>query len=320
MKKHLPLVLLPLLVAGAAHAQSSVTLYGRINTTVEHQKFNGESATTTMENNSSFIGFRGEEDLGGGLKAGFQLEQAVNSTNGAASGFARQSELFLGGNFGKLRLGNYNSTMYSLTADYISMHNHDTGSSADALYAYIVPNEAKIGYVTPEFGGFSLEVGYGLEDNHGGTAPWDLGLSYKIGNFDLGAGYAKNGDAEGYALRALYSNNSFALGGYVQQDENGFGPGLDSRLSARLVGAYFFGASELHLNVGWADEYDNVAKSGAMQYTVGYNYNLSKRTKLYGFYTRIDNEQNAAYGYTPSALRPSGKDFSSFAIGVRHLF
>lgn len=319
MKKHLPLVLLPLLVAGAAHAQSSVTLYGRVNTTVEHQKFQGESAKTAMHTNGSYIGFRGVEDLGGGLKAGFQLEQAIDSTNGASNGFARQSELFLGGNFGKLRVGNYNSTAYTATADYISMHNHDTGSSSDALFAYIVPNEAKIGYVTPEFGGFSAEVGYGLEDNHGGKSPYDLSLSYKAGNFDLAGAFAKHDKAEAYTLRALYTTGNFALGGYVQYDEQSFANQTADRLSARLAAAYTVGASEFHVNVGWADEYDNMAKTGATQLTLGYNYNLSKRTKLYGFYTRIDNEQNAHYGYSLSA-RPAGKDFSSFAVGLRHLF
>ncbi|MDO4724764.1 MAG: porin [Comamonadaceae bacterium] len=314
---HLSLALIPLLAFGAAHAQSSVTLYGRINTTVEHQKFQGEKASTGLHSNSSYIGFRGTEDLGGGLKAGFVYEQKVDSTTGAATdGFGRQSELYLGGNFGKLRLGNYNSTAYSNTADYISMHNHDTGSSADALYAYIVPNAAKIGYVTPELGGFSLELGYGFKDNHSGKSPYDLSVSYKFGNFDLGGGFAKHGKAEAYTLRALYATDSIALGGYLQYDENGHGAGLGDRLSARLAAAYFAGASEFHANVGWADAYDKLKKSGATQFTLGYNYNLSKRTKLYGFYTRIDNARNASYGGAPAA----GKDFNSFALGVRHLF
>lgn len=54
-------------------AQSSVTLYGRVNTTVERQK-DCDVSKTGMFNNSSRFGFKGTEDLGGGLKAGFQLK------------------------------------------------------------------------------------------------------------------------------------------------------------------------------------------------------------------------------------------------------
>ena len=71
MKNPSRLLLALLAVAGssAVLAQSSVTLYGRVNTTVERQKA-GDQTSTQMVNNSSRFGFRGVEDLGGGLKAG----------------------------------------------------------------------------------------------------------------------------------------------------------------------------------------------------------------------------------------------------------
>ena len=56
------------------------------------------------------------------------------------------------------------------------------------------------------------------------------------------------------------------------------------------------GASEFHVNVGRAGEYKNINDSDATQYTVGYNYNLSKRTKVYGYYTRINNSSEGTYG------------------------
>jgi chitinase len=73
-------------------------------------------------------------------------------------------------------------------------------------------------------------------------------------------------------------------------------------------------------------EYKNINDSDATQYTVGYNYNLSKRTKVYTYYTRINNSNGISYlngGSTISSLRASGgagKDFSSFAVGIRHNF
>ena len=84
---------LALLSTSAAFAQSSVTIYGRVNTSVERQKV-GDVSATVMQNNASRIGFRGVEDLGGGLKAGFVLESGFNSDAGTSDGrgvSARQS-------------------------------------------------------------------------------------------------------------------------------------------------------------------------------------------------------------------------------------
>lgn len=314
-KKPVYLAALATLALGAAaHAQSSVTLYGRINTTVEYQDVQGADSQTGLHSNASFIGFKGTEDLGGGLKAGFVLEQQINATDGASTGFQRETHLSLSGGFGTLKAGNYNSAAYTYTADWVSLHNHDTGSSADALFAYIVPNKSKIGYITPSFGGFQLEVGFGFEDDHGGESPYDLRATYQYGGLDLGFGLAKWDDQEAYTLRALYSTGALTFGGYVQYDDNGFGLDLGDRISARLLAAYNVGASEFHVNVGWADDYDKVDESSAVQYTVAYNYNLSKRTKVYAFYTGIESDRNAVYG--PVA----GRDFSSLGLGIRHLF
>ena len=79
------------------------------------------------------------------------------------------------------------------------------------------------------------------------------------------------------------------------------------------------GASEFHVNVGRAGEYKNINDSDATQYTLGYNYNLSKRTKVYGYYTRVSNSSGARYVLN-NAATPAGSDFSSVAVGVRHNF
>ena len=341
MQKMTRVVLAVLAVAGttAAMAQSSVTLYGRVNTTVERQK-DGDVSKTGMFNNSSRFGFKGTEDLGGGLKAGFQLESGFNSDTGTGSGwthpttgmsFARQSEVNLSGGFGMVRLGNFTPESYYATADYVSMHNHDTGSSSDALYHDPVwfgnlGQANKISYRTPEFGGFWAEAAVQLHENnvtvgnqnkHG----YDLAGNYASGPLALGAGYSQVGGAKQLGLRALYTLGQFTLGGYYQRNDQ-FSAG--TRNNFRLAGAYNLGASEFHLNVGRANSWSNVADSAATQYTVGYNYNLSKRTKVYTYYTRVNNDANATYGYgfngTLAAGQASGKDFSSFAVGVRHNF
>lgn len=319
MKKMTRVVLAVLAVAGstAAMAQSSVTLYGRVNTTVERQKV-GDVSTTGLFNNSSRFGFKGTEDLGGGLKAGFQLESGFNSDTGAAAStfFGRQSEVNLSGNFGMVRLGNFFAESYYATVDYVSLHNHNTGSSSDAFYAYVMPDANKIAYRAPALGNLTLEAAVSMHEQAvGGKNAFDLAANYNLGALALGAGYSKQGDVNQVGLRALYTVGAFTVGGYYQRDKNAYVLNGGSRDNIRLVGAYNMGASEFHVNVGRAGEYKNVNDSDATQFTLGYNYNLSKRTKVYGYYTKVNNSSNA--GYMTGA---NGVDFSSVAVGVRHNF
>lgn len=310
------LALLAVVGSSAALAQSSVTLYGRVNTTVEHQK-TGDAKVNGMFNNSSRFGFKGVEDLGGGLKAGFQLESGFRSDDGGGPmTFGRQSEVNLSGGFGMLRLGNYSAESYYATADYVSMHNHDTGSSSDALYAYVMRDVNKIAYRAPDLGGLTLEGAVSLhEQTVGGKNAIDLAANYNVGPLALGLGATKLGDTNQVGLRAVYSSGPIVVGGYFQRDKNGYVANGGNRNTFRVAGAYMMGASEFHLNAGRAGNYKNVSDSAAMQYTIAYNYNLSKRTKVYTYYTHVDNKANAAY-----MTGAAGVDFSSFAVGVRHNF
>jgi predicted porin len=80
-----------------------------------------------------------------------------------------------------------------------------------------------------------------------------------------------------------------------------------------LSGAYTLGASEFHINGGKAGEFSKAKKTDAKQFTLGYNYNLSKRTKVYGYYTKVDDANIPAN-------RVSIGDQTSIAAGVRHNF
>ena len=304
----------------AVMAQSSVTIYGRVNTTIEHQK-TGNLSKTSMENNNSRIGFKGVEDLGNGLKAGFQLEAGFGSDDGSGPlTFKRQSEVNLSGNFGMVRLGNFYPESYYATADYVSMHNHDTGNSSDAFYAYVMPSANKIAYRTPSFGGLTVDAAVALhEQATGGKNAFDLAVNYNLGALALGAGYSKQGDVNQFAGRALYTFGAFTVGGYIQRDEDAFRANGGKRNTFRLAGAYNLGASEFHVNVGRAGEYKNFNDSDATQYTLGYNYNLSKRTKVYGYYTRINNSRAGTYGLN-QAVVGAGVDSNTLAVGIRHNF
>ena len=317
----LALAVLALLGSTAAFAQSSVTLYGRVNTTVERQEV-GNVKTTGLFNNASRFGFKGTEDLGGGLKAGFQLESGFESDTGASAKtfFGRQSEVNLSGGFGTVRLGNFFPESYYATADYVSMHNHDTGNSSDAFYAYVMPKANQIAYRTPSFGGLTIDAAVALHEQAVGVKnAYDLAANYNLGALALGAGYSKQGDVNQFAARALYTFGAFTVGGYVQRDEDAFVANGGKRNTFRLAGAYNLGASEFHVNVGRAGEYKNTPDSDATQYTVGYNYNLSKRTKVYGYYTRINNSRAGTYGFNQVPVG-AGVDSNTLAVGIRHNF
>ncbi|MDR7335593.1 porin [Roseateles asaccharophilus] len=310
MKKIALVAALAAISAAPAFAQSSVTLWGRINTTVESQKTGSQDRIVRVQNNSSRLGFKGTEDLGGGLKASFSLEHGVNSDSGTASGgntfWNRASWVQLEGAFGGVRLGKWFPGSYFATADYVSMHNHDTGTSADALYGTQFTTNNKVSYFTPTVSGFNAEVGVAAGE---GTAPraWDLAVNYDMGPLHAGFGYEKVGIYKQFAVRGLYELGAFTFGGYYQREEVS---GFKSRDVGRLAAMYAVGQSEFHLNVGGSKSGGNGAfrLGGAKQYTLGYNYNLSKRTKVYGFYTKTD--YNA----------PGQLDFNSLAVGVRHNF
>ncbi|MCZ8077449.1 MAG: porin [Paucibacter sp.] len=320
MKKIALVAAIAALAAPAAFAQSSVTLWGRINTTVESQKEGAGDRKVVVANNASRLGFKGQEDLGGGLKASFALEHGLNSDNGAATGdfWGREASVQLSGAFGAVRLGRWTPGSYFATADYISNHNHDTGSSEDKLYSgagFTTTN--KIGYFTPTVGGFSGEfavhAGEGARDKNGvlDKRGFDLSGNYDQGPLHLGAGFSKQGSDKQFAVRGLYELGAIVLGAYVQREDNGAAMN-GSRTIARVSAMYTLGASEFHLNVGGtkAGGYSfNGGKNGGKQYTLAYNYNLSKRTKLYGYYTAVDSTE-----------AKSANDFSSLAAGIRHNF
>jgi predicted porin len=299
----------------SAFAQSSVTLYGRANVTIERQKVGTADNNWVMQNNASRFGLKGSEDLGGGMKAGFQIEHGFNINNGVptqgANFWARQSEVNLSGGFGAVRLGNFTSEAYYATADYVSMHNHDTGTSSDAFYAYIGRNTGKVAYRLPAFGGLSVEGS--VTEGGTGERTFDVAANWDSGPLHLGFGMERNSptndEARQFAFRALYEMGAFTVGGYIQRDTDGYGAGFGDRTTWRLAGMYAMGSTEFHLNYGRAGDYDNVSNSAANQWTFGVNQNLSKRTKVYGFFTKVSDNGAGIYG-----------DFRSLAVGVRHNF
>ena len=318
--------------ASAAQAQSNVTIYGRLNVTAERQDL-GNSTQTVLANNASRIGFKGSEDIGNGLKAGFVLEHGFDATTGVADSrfWGRESTVNLSHSaYGTLRLGNLTaSEAYFATADYVSMHNHDTGSSSDAFYAlgFSVATGRMtngVAYTSPVINGFRGDVQVGLNDGEGDRRTVLAG-NYDAGPLHLGAGYEEFNGLKSLTIRGLYEMGPWTFGGYIESDSGSADVDALSdallatdakRTAVRVSAMYTMGAGEFHVNYGKADEIGNQANTGADQYTLGYNYNLSKRTKVYTYYTAIKSDGAAAARLYAGNVQ----DFSSFAVGIRHNF
>lgn len=315
MKRTLIVAAIAALSAGAVSAQSSVTVYGRLNTSLEYQKnLDVTDTKAVMQNNASRLGFMGTEDLGGGLAANFFLEHRFDADTGQVPGAFWAGDAFVGlsGGFGAINLGRRTSAAYYATADYISFHNHDTGTSADALYTYLSgAGTNTVSYMTPTFSGFNVEIAQSAGEGVDINKVTNVAAKYDSGPLHIGVGYEQRDgdDAKQAAVRVMYELGAVTLGGYYQRSAIGGG----NRDAYRASMMYVAGSSEFHVNVGFADDFSNVADSDATQFTLGYNYNLSKRTKVYAFYTEMDN---GSIGYLGFADRK----FSSFALGVRHNF
>ena len=199
MKKSL-IALAVLAASGAAMAQSSVTLYGVADAGVTYLNGNDNWSGVTSGNNlTSRLGFRGTEDLGGGLKANFVLEGGFNLDNGdgassyagakAGEGFQfkRRSTVGLAGSFGEVRLGRELTAAYNATARYDVFGSVGIGQSrlwADGNIADPINNvNANAGavttnqrisnaltYVSPDFSGFKVGVNYGFGETTNGNS------------------------------------------------------------------------------------------------------------------------------------------------------
>ena len=319
---------LAVLIATAVQAQQtgSMQIYGRLNASVERIKIDGRPAVIGLRDNDSLFGLRGEEDLGGNLRAGFVLEGgvAVDTGNISSDGFfGRKSEVNLSGRFGMLRLGTMISEAYYATADRVNPHNYDSGASADALYAYVSNGKNHVSWRLPSWQQLTVEIGTSLHEKAATPAKnaWDLAANYDLGDWSFGLGHTQWEPARQTTLRANYTLGAWMFGAYHQHSRNwdtvlyAVDPTRGSHRTTRVAAMYTAGANEFHANVGHASAANHRAESQALQWTLAYNYNFSQRTKVYALYTRIHNGEQASY-----RTGEPGVSFHSFAVGIRQFF
>ena len=351
MKKSL-IALAALAASGVAMAQSSVTLYGVLDTGLTYSK-GAESVyglTHVGGNTNSRLGFRGTEDLGNGLKAIFNLEAGMGVDDGTdyftGSGMAFRRTSFVGleGSFGTVRMGRM------LTSSYLSVGRYDafndTGIGGSLAWngpqtGYAPRTQNAVSYTSPVFSGFKLgaDYGFGEQKRAGDNRYFGLGATYDNGPLSLGAGYDRlNGNTAastttaedqitwqlggaynfGVAkLMAFYKHSKYQAAGlnaalFPDVKFKTFGLGVSAPVGA---------AGEVRASFNNYKMSDNLGK--ANQLSLGYVHNLSKRTALYSTYSYIKNKDGLTFqlsGAMAGAGLKDGEKQHGLQLGVRHAF
>lgn len=320
--------------AGAASAQSSVTVFGILDVGVRSVK-NGSTDMKKLSTDglsSSRLGFRGVEDLGGGLNASFWLEAQVKPDSGEANStrfWHRRSTVSLSSaSFGEVRLGRDLAPTFTAYSDnepfgdnglgafdltYSTLGSIDTKVRVDNMVSYFLPKE--LGGV---YGQVSVSAGEGTAGKKytGGR------LGYKIGALDVTAAYSQTevttDDVKLTVVAGTYdfgvakASLAYQQSKYQLAKETLYTAGVSVPVGVGLIRASY----------SKADGSGSIEQRDADHISLGYIHNLSKRTALYATYAQIKNKGTATFqldsitGYTTKA----GEKSQGYEFGIRHAF
>ena len=340
MKKALIALAVLGLTGGAAVAQSSVTLFGVLDADIKYVKTGGLALKKLDSSglNTSRIGVRGTEDLGGGLKAGFWLESQVDVDTGVAGGgsafWGRRATVSLAGDFGEVRLGRNKTVSRLHIEDFdpsaftglgsISVLYSNLGSGngtsfgrADNLASYSLPNNLG-GF----YGGVDVSAGEGVGTNKGQS----VRLGYKQGPLHVSGAYASTSnaaDSDKFKLGSIGGAYDFGvIRPSLSYTESKYQARKEKVLTASLTAP--LGQGQL-----WGS-YTSAKITGEAAFTtqgtpklvaLGYLYNLSKRTALYTTFAQLKNDGTTrfALGGAPAATA-NGQKSTGYDVGIRPRF
>ena len=343
MKKSL-VALAVLAASGAAMAQSSVTLFGIVD--AGYAVGNGSiSNKTTLRNsgyNSSRLGFRGVEDLGGGMKAGFHLEAGVNNDDGTGSAssavnqaqtaanvgtqgltFNRRSVVTLSGSMGELILGrDYTPHFWSETVyDPFGTNGVGTNIAFNKGGTTGVRSSNGIGYKSPSMGGLALWAQTYMGENASTAAKTGDGNSFRI-TFDQGKFSAAFGSGSLTTGAGTTNKTSNIAGSY----DLGVAKLMAQSNTTKITAAADIKGSVIGALVPMAGGTLRIASSQTKQVAresklmaIGFVNPLSKRTDLYATYARVSNSGGASAALNGSATAANASS-TGYEFGVKHSF
>lgn len=354
MKKTL-IAVAALTAAAGAFAQSTVTLFGVLDTSVAHISSGGNKVTGLSNGglSSSRLGFRGTEDLGGGLAAGFWLEGGVAVDNGNSSGygFERRSTVSLSSNaFGELRLGRDKVPAYLNIETFDPFGDVGVGgvngsnlvgsaSSAAGTPEGSGPKRASnsINYLLPKLGGLYGQVQYAFgeqvdtpavtNESLRNSAGFRIGYAAGAWNAALGYGQVRGGTTTAdIDYRATNIGASYDFGFVKPMVLFATERGNGRKVELYEIGATVpVGAGQIRAAYSMYKRKD-ISDADSNRLALGYGYNLSKRTQLYATVARVDNDDRATRGLAVSSSSlasptiAAGRNVTGYEFGVRHSF
>ncbi len=353
MKQRIPAAAaLALIFCGPAAAQSNVAFYGVLDMGISQDR-GGVAGTSTRLTSGmatqSRWGWRGSEDLGGGMAAFFVLEGGIHADNGSSTQnntlFGRNSAVGLRGGFGAVSLGLQDTPLFTTLNTVVDPFRNGIARSNNLMAATAFRANNSILYRSNAVKGFSadamLVAGEVAGDNAAGRAmggsvgysqgPLTVRLAHHhrnndtasvvrtesarntlLGaNYDFGAAKAYFGFGVDKGLNSSALNNAAATFG-------GRAPTASTDSNSLLLGLSVpLGASTV---VGsYVRKNDKTAlNQDARQFALAYMYALSKRTDVYTSYALIRNRNGAAY--TEGNSEEPGSGNKQFTAGLRHRF
>ncbi|MBO2587470.1 MULTISPECIES: porin [Shewanella] len=273
----------------SAHAAEPLTVYGKLNVTVQsNDEAGADDSETTVQSNASRFGVKGEFDLGNNLAAFYTVEYEVDTGDDAKDNFlARNQFVGLKGNFGAISVGR-NDTMLKVSQGKVDQFN-DLSGDLKSLFKGENRIEQTVTYLSPSFGGFKVGATYAAEAAKSQDGEDGFSVAAMYGDKDLKksavfASIAYDSEVKGYdVLRATVQAKlaNFILGGMYQQEEKSVDG--DSKNGYLLSAAYKIDA--VTLKGQWQDMEDK-----GDSWSIGADYKLGKPTKLFAFYTNRSME------------------------------
>lgn len=324
-------------VALGAQAQSGPTVFGVVDTGVVSTRI-GAARTTSMDSGiilGSRVGFRGNEDLGGGTRALYTLEMGLNNDTGALGqgglGFGRQAFVGLSNpRFGRLTMGRHYSVLHTTLSAYTEgglIWGHALNYFRDGT---VLRLDNSLRYESPDFAGLSFKLMKAFGEQAGSTGNViNPSVDYRRGTVKVGASFMQRHKTAANTERYTTVGGSYDFGPvsaslayYTLRDDLPQATSL-ARNAYEISAAVPLGTNVLWLAYGQARGRAR-ADTGASSLSLRYDYVLSKRTRLYTGYSIIRNDSGASFTVNSASNAgpavPAGNRVAQAIAGVSHSF
>lgn len=327
------------LVAGpmvAAHA-AGATLYGHMHMSMDRYD-NNVNEEGMMANNSSRFGIKGDEDLGGGLKAIYQIESPIFAADEGTGGFGgtmRNTFVGFSGGWGAVKIGRHD-TPYKDLGRKLDNFNEQVGDMRNFIgnagtYDKRVSN--MIRYESPSFAGLNVVVQN--TSNNGSDAAANsekdtsLGVNFASGPLFVGAAWNEVGngagvdETTGIRLAGAYTMNDFTFGLLWETLSDIAGISGADRDAMGLVAAMKMGNNKFKFHWLNADKTDNAATDdGGDMWAIGVDHMFSKTALVYLNYASVSNDANGTFatasgngGHGDNLASVAGQDATGISAG-----